>query len=178
MISIISGTNRPDSRTLVFATHFTKLLGELGEEAALLDMADLHHGYFEGKMYDPLGSDSQLTKWQQHYVAGADKFAVFVPEYNGSYPGVLKLFIDAISVIDYSGNFAGKHVALIGVSTGRAGNLRGIDHLADVFSHMGAWVLPNRLPLSSIGGLLEQDVLTDEETKTSLKKLAEQLIAV
>lgn len=176
MITVISGTNRPASRTLVFARHFTELLLEMGEESEMLDMAELHHGYFEGKMYDPLSKDTQLVKWQQRYVNGVEKFAVFVPEYNGSYPGILKLFIDAISVIDYAGNFAGKHVALIGISTGRAGNLRGIDHLADVFAHMGAWVLPNRLPLSGVEQLLTEDRLTDEETKSALKQQAEQLI--
>ena len=177
MITVISGTNRPDSRTVVFARHYARQLEELGEEVELLDMADLHHGYFAGKMYDPLGNDAQLLKWQQRYIQAADKLAVFVPEYNGSYPGVLKLFLDGISVIDYAGNFGGKHVALIGVSTGRAGNLRGIDHLADVFAHMGAWVLPNRLPLSSVEGLLQDGVLTDAATKNSLKQQAEQLIA-
>ncbi|CAH0999871.1 FMN-dependent NADPH-azoreductase [Neolewinella maritima] len=177
MITVISGTNRPDSRTLVFARHYVRQLELLGEEVELLDMADLHHGYFAGKMYDPLGSDGQLLKWQQQYISAADKLAVFVPEYNGSYPGVLKLFIDGISVIDYTGNFAGKHVALVGVSSGRAGNLRGIDHLADVFAHMGAWVLPNRLPLSSVEGLLTDDEISDAETKKSLKQQAEQLIA-
>ncbi|WP_420460750.1 NADPH-dependent FMN reductase [Neolewinella sp.] len=177
MITVISGTNRSDSRTLLFARHYARLLEELGQEVELLNMAELHHGYFAGKMYDPLGNDAQLVKWQQRYILAADKLAVFVPEYNGSYPGVLKLFIDGISVIDYDGNFGGKHVALIGVSTGRAGNLRGIDHLADVFAHMGAWVLPNRLPLSRVDVLLTGEELTDAGTKKSLRQQAEQLIA-
>ncbi len=177
MITVISGTNRPESRTLLFARHFAALLRELGQEVELLDMAELHHGYFAGGMYDPQDNDPQLVEWQRRYVAAAGKLAVFVPEYNGSYPGVLKLFLDGISVIDYAGNFAGKHVALVGLATGRAGNLRGIDHLADVFAHMGAWVLPNRLPLSAIEALLTDDVLTDGETIKSLKKQAEQLIA-
>ena len=176
MITVISGTNRPDSRTLVFARYYAALLRELGEEVRVLDLADLHHGYFDGKMYDPLGNDPQLVEWQREYIQQANKLAVFVPEYNGSYPGVLKLFIDGISVIDYAGNFGGKHVALIGVSTGRAGNLRGIDHLADVFAHMGAWVLPNRLPLSSVEGLLEEDSLIDEPTKKTLRDQVKQLI--
>ncbi len=177
MITVISGTNRPESRTLLFATHFATQLRDLGQEVGILDMAELHHGYFAGEMYDPLGSDPQLVEWQQRYIAAADKLAVFVPEYNGSYPGVLKLFLDGISVIDYTGNFKEKHVALVGVATGRAGNLRGMDHLADVFAHMGAWVLPNRLPLSNIEALLTGAAVTDAETIKALKKHAEQLIA-
>ncbi|MCP9235601.1 NADPH-dependent FMN reductase [Lewinella sp. JB7] len=177
MITVISGTNRPESRTLLFATHFAEVLREMGQQVEVLNMEELHHGYFAGKMYDPLGHDDQLVAWQRRYIGPARKFAVFVPEYNGSYPGVMKLFIDAISVIDYDGNFKNKHVALVGVSSGRAGNLRGIDHLADVFAHMGAWILPNRLPLSSVESLLTDDKLTDEETKKTLMRHAEQLIA-
>ena len=177
MITVISGTNRADSRTLLFARHVDEELQRLGQTTALLDIKELRHGYFDGKMYDPLGNDPQLREWQRKYIDASSKFVVVVPEYNGSYPGVLKLFLDAISVIDYAGSFGGKHVALIGVSTGRAGNLRGIDHLADVFSHMGAWVLPNRLPLSSVDGLLEGGKVTDPGTKTSLSQVAQQLIA-
>ena len=176
MITVISGTNRPDSRTVIFARYYAEELQRAGAQVKVLDLAELHHGYFQGKMYDPLGNDPQLVEWQREYVKRADKLAVFVPEYNGSYPGVLKLFLDGISVVDYVGNFGGKHVALIGVSTGRAGNLRGIDHLADVFAHMGAWVLPNRLPLSSVEGLLEGQSVKDENTKSALRKQAQQLI--
>ncbi|PPK85981.1 NAD(P)H-dependent FMN reductase [Neolewinella xylanilytica] len=177
MITVISGTNRPESRTRLFADFFAHELRDLGEAAEVLDMADLHHGYFREEMYKGKPGDPDLRELHRLYVQPTRKFAVFVPEYNGSYPGVLKLFLDGISVIDYAGNFAGKHVALIGLASGRAGNLRGIDHLADVFAHMGAWVLPNRLPISSIEELIEHDVLTDVETKNVLRKQAEQLIA-
>ncbi|MGB3802097.1 MAG: NAD(P)H-dependent oxidoreductase [Lewinella sp.] len=177
MITVISGTNRPESRTRLFVDYFADQLRQLGEEALVLDMADLHHGYFQEEMYKGKPGDADLVALQKTYIQPTSKFAVFAPEYNGSYPGVLKLFLDGISVIDYSGNFSGKHVALVGLASGRAGNLRGVDHLADVFAHMGAWVLPNRLPISSIEQLIDADVLADAETKNILRKLAEQLIA-
>ena len=177
MITVISGTNRPESRTRLFADYFLRQLTELGEGAEMLDMAEQPHAYLQDEMYDGSPGHAELRQLQNRFVAQARKFAVFVPEYNGSYPGVLKLFLDGISVIDYAGNFAGKHVALIGLASGRAGNLRGMDHLADVFSHMGAWVLPNRLPLSGIEKLLTENELTDPDTKIALRKQAEQLIA-
>lgn len=177
MITIIAGTNRPESRTTLFASAYATQLTELGQEAQLLDLAELHHGYVGGKMYDPLGNDPQLLEWHQRYISGVDKLAIFVPEYNGSFPGVLKVFIDAISIIDYSGSFGGKHIAIVGLASGRSGNIRGMDHLADVLAHMGAWVLPNRLPISSIEELLRDGRLTDEPTKMALKKQAQQLIA-
>jgi NAD(P)H-dependent FMN reductase len=47
-------------------------------------------------------------------------------------PGSLKLFIDACSVREYKQNFKGKKAALVGIASGRAGNLRGMDHLTGV----------------------------------------------
>lgn len=177
MITVISGTNRPESRTRLFADHFVAQLRELGAEVRLLDLAEVTHGYVHAGMYDGSPGHDDLLTLYTDYVAPSDRFAVFVPEYNGSYPGVLKLFLDGISVINYAGSFGGKRVALTGLASGRAGNLRGMDHLADVFAHMGAWVLPNRLPISSIEALLTADELTDAETKNALRTQAEQLIA-
>ncbi|NJB84869.1 NAD(P)H-dependent FMN reductase [Lewinella marina] len=177
MITVISGTNRPESRTRLFADYFVSILDELGQSPRLLDLADIHHGYVQEEMYTGKPGDPRLHDLQREYIQPTRKFAVFVPEYNGSYPGVLKLFLDGISVLDYAGNFNGKHVALIGVASGRAGNLRGMDHLADVFAHMGAWVLPNRLPISGVENLLSGDELSDADTKNALRLQAEQLIA-
>jgi NAD(P)H-dependent FMN reductase len=177
MITVISGTNRADNRTIVFARHFAALIDELGVASQLLDLTQLHNDILHAEVYAGPAVGSQLISWQRDFIAGASKFAIFVPEYNGSYPWVLKVFLDGISVVDYAGSFAGKHVALVGVASGRAGNLRGMDHLADVFAHLGAWVLPNRLPLSQIEGLLTEDQLTDEGTRQQLREHAEQLIA-
>ena len=177
MITVISGTNRPESRTRLFADYFCEVLKELKQEPRVLDLADIHHGYFREEMYNGQPGDPRLHDLQREFIQPTRKFAVFVPEYNGSYPGVLKLLLDGISVLDYAGNFSGKHVALIGVASGRAGNLRGMDHLADVFAHMGAWVLPNRLPISGIENLLSENALTDPDTKNALRQQAEQLIA-
>jgi NAD(P)H-dependent FMN reductase len=177
MITVISGTNRSDSRTLVFARHFARLLRSLGQESQVLDLSELEGELLNKDLYAGPAADSQLSSWQEKYVARAEKFAVFVPEYNGSYPGVLKLFIDGVSVIDYAGSFAGKRVALVGVASGRAGNLRGMDHLADVLAHLGAWVLPNRLPLSNIESLLSEDALAHSPTEDLLRAHAEKLIA-
>jgi NAD(P)H-dependent FMN reductase len=176
MITVISGTNRSDNRTLVFARYFAGLLREMGEETQLLDLGLLEAELLTHDVYAGPADNGQLRQWQQRYVRDAEKFAVFVPEYNGSYPGVLKLFLDGLSVIDYAGNFRKKHIALVGIASGRAGNLRGMDHLADVFAHMGAWVLPNRLPLSQIENLLEDDEVVDPETRTALREHAQQLI--
>ena len=77
-----------------------------------------------------------------------------MPEYNGSYPGILKLMIDNT---DISKVWWHKKVLLTGVSTGRAGNLRGMDHLTGSLLYLKMLVHPNRLPISVVDKLMGPD---------------------
>ena len=62
-----------------------------------------------------------------------------------------------------------KKILLTGVSTGRAGNLRGMEHLTGVLLYLKANVHHNRLPLSIVHTLLNADgILTDEVTINSI----------
>jgi NAD(P)H-dependent FMN reductase len=102
-----------------------------------------------------------MNEMQDQYLIKAEKLIFVSPEYNGSFPGSLKHFLDVFSVREYKPTFSGKKAALIGVAGGRAGNLRGMDHLTGVLMHVGTSVYPNRLPLSSIGNHVENDRLTE-----------------
>ncbi|OAV44729.1 NADPH-dependent FMN reductase [Lewinella sp. 4G2] len=176
MITVISGTNRKDSVTLAYAQHYVEALRAAGEGAQLLDLSEVSLAGLQREMYSPDTMDAAWRTLQETYILGAQKMVFISPEYNGSYPGVLKLFIDGISVNNYKQNFSGKIVALVGISSGRAGNLRGMDHLGDCLAHMGAWVLPNRTPVSLADQHLEDRILTDAPTVEELKKQIQQLI--
>jgi len=103
---------------------------------------------------------------------------VFIsPEYNGSYPGVLKLFLDAISIREYARSFKQKKAALCGVASGRAGNLRGIDHLTGVLNHVGVIVMPNNLPLSSIDKLCDENGEINASTSELISSFIDDFLA-
>jgi len=60
-----------------------------------------------------------------------------------------------------------KKALLTGVATGRAGNLRGMEHLTGSLMHMKMTVHPNRLPISMVDKLnYDGNTLTDENTLT------------
>jgi chromate reductase, NAD(P)H dehydrogenase (quinone) len=100
-----------------------------------------------------------------------------VPEYNGGFPGVLKLFLDACSVREYKKTFKGKKAALVGIATGRAGNLRGLEHLTGILNHVGTVVLPNRLPISSIEKLMDDDgIIRDPATLKVIEKQMDEFL--
>ncbi|MEO1514203.1 MAG: NAD(P)H-dependent oxidoreductase [Bacteroidota bacterium] len=180
MITLISGTNRPNSKTAVFAQHFKQLFEELAEEEIrYIDLAEpAMVDILRQEMYSPAGQSPALGRLQDEAIIPAHKFFFVYPEYNGSFPGMLKLFLDAISIREYGPTFKGKKAGLAGIASGRAGNLRGIDHLTGVLHHVGTLVMPKMLPISGIGKLLDdQDQIQDEATKEAMRDLVKAFIA-
>ncbi len=118
--------------------------------------------------YEEESLPSVLQSIQDRLMVPAEKFIWISPEYNGSFPGVLKLFIDALSVRNYEGTFPGKKSALIGVTTGRSGNIRGLDHLAGILIHMKSVIYPWLLPISMVSNLVDTEgrIIHDPTMKT------------
>ena len=174
MITVVSGTNRKGSRCKVFAEKYSQLLSEIhNTEVKFLALEDLTHDWFQESMYLEEGQQPSLTAIQDEYILPAKAFVFVIPEYNGSYPGVLKMFIDACTIRRYADNFKGKKAALVGVASGRAGNLRGMSHLAGVLHYLGTTTLPNQLPISSISAMLDPEGnLIDQETVAIIRKHA------
>ncbi len=179
MITIIASTNRKNSDTSRFADHYADLLRQHSTvDVQLLKLEEIPHDWFHPDMYSAQKQTPSLAKLQDQYVLGAEKFVFIIPEYNGSFPGSLKLFLDACSIRKYKESFKWKKAALVGVASGRAGNLRGMDHFADVLNHVGSVVLPNKLPISKIGALIdEQGKISDEGTNAALKGQIEEFLA-
>jgi chromate reductase, NAD(P)H dehydrogenase (quinone) len=140
MITIISGTNR-DHNTKKVAREYQRMLQDRHIESRLLALDD----------FDVFTRNEAFLKMQHEYLEPAEKFIIVMPEYNGSYPGILKLMIDNT---DIAKAWWHKKVLLTGVSTGRAGNLRGMDHLTGSLLYLKMLVHPNRLPISVVDKLL------------------------
>ncbi|MBK7407589.1 MAG: NAD(P)H-dependent oxidoreductase [Saprospirales bacterium] len=178
MITVISATNRKNSEALDFARFYIQALQvQTKEEVKLLALEQVAHDWFHPDMYAKNGQTPSLAAIQNEYMLPAAKFVFVIPEYNGSFPGVLKLFLDACSVRAYNETFKGKKVALLGIATGRAGNLRGMDHLTGILHFLGMIVLPNKLPISSIEKLKDSDGnIVDPHTREAIEQQAEELL--
>jgi chromate reductase, NAD(P)H dehydrogenase (quinone) len=172
MTTIITGTNRPGSEASQFAKIYAEAIsGHSSDVLNIIDLADLSSGWFHNAMYEKNGMERTIAELQQKFLIPSEKFVFIIPEYNGSFPGVLKMFIDAVSVREFKATFAEKKAALVGVSTGRAGNLRGLEHFTGILNHLGMVVYPDRLPISSIEKLMDSEGnLTDDSTKKAIEK--------
>lgn len=144
MITIVAGTNRRGSNTRKIAEEYRRLLTEKGVETV----------FFSLEGVNLLENDAAFSRIEQEVIRPARHLIFVSPEYNGSFPGVLKLLFDNSSSHEIWFN---KKALLTGLSTGRAGNLRGMDHLADILNFVKITVHPNKLPISQVNRLLDAD---------------------
>lgn len=144
MNTIIVGTNRPDSFSLKVAKFYQKELAKKGLETNLFNLQDLPDNFIAHDLY---GKKSAEFEKIQLMVTQTDKFLFIIPEYNGSYPGVLKAFIDACT---FPESFYNKKACLIGISSGRYGNIRGVEHFNGVCAYLHLNVMPLRIHISQI----------------------------
>jgi chromate reductase len=144
MITIISGTNRANSNTLNVAKYYKQELSNRNIEATIFSLEDLPADILNTDLY---GKRSEAFQKIQDQITNTDKFIFVIPEYNGSFPGALKVLIDAC---DFPNSFYDKKCALVGISSGKYGNIRGIDHFTGVCHYIHLNVLPLRLHIPNI----------------------------
>ena len=179
MITIISGTNRAHNETEKIARYiFEQIKKDYDQEVQFVSLTDLPQDTINDQMYDEAGQSAGIIDQQNQFFLPAQKFWFVFPEYNGGFPGVLKLYLDALSVRLYKQTFKGKKACLTGVSTGRAGNLRGMEHLSSVLNHLGIVVMPNQLPISSIDKLMNgRSKIDDPDTLKAIKRQIQEFMA-
>ena len=172
MITILAGTNRPNSRARRLANYYEALLTGMGAPSQILDLAELPVDFISSALYANAGQNAGFNRLAA-LLDASDKLVVITPEYNGSFPGVLKAFIDGLP---YPGGIRGKKAALIGLSNGGQGGLLAMAHLTDILMYMGTTVLPQRVRLPFI----DQDLMADGELRQELSRqlLREQAAAL
>ena len=162
MYLIISGTNRRDSFTLRVAELYQSILKGKNIEAPVLSLIGM----------DLMERNSSVVELEKNLLLSAGKFIFVSPEYNGSIPGVLKCLIDVSSLKVWKG----KKALLTGVSTGRAGNLRGMDHLTGIMHYVGTVVHPNKLPISIVDTLFKETEMNHPETIRAIHQQLDEFI--
>lgn len=170
MITIISGTNRLNSNTLKVSKTCMEILLAMKTEAQLFSLEDLPKGFLNPNMFEekPKGFDDLVHK----NIHSADRLLFVIPEYHGSFPGVLKTFMDAIS----SEDIMDKKAMIIGVASGHAGGLRPLSHFTDVLHHLRVEVFSRKPKLSNVDKLLDVSGVSDEKTISNLKSQIERFM--
>ena len=151
MISLIVGTHRPGSNSAKVARHVAQVYAALGEPLAVIDLAQFPPDAFSAGAF---GQKSAAVEAAANTVLQSSGLVVIAPEYNGSYPGALKAFID---LLPFPIAFERRPVSFIGIAAGEWGGLRTVEHLQGVFGYRNAHVYPDRIFVPGIYSKLGAD---------------------
>ena len=171
-IVVVCGTNRNDSVSYQIANICVQMLKARDREVALIDLSDLPNDFAFTALYEFAGKNEDFNHFRS-LMAESNKFLFVVPEYNGSFPGVLKTFIDGLK---YPDSFKNKKCALVGISSGIQGAGLALSHLTDIFHYCGMEVLSLKPKLSHIERHFEDGQITNPLYKELLVEQADKLI--
>ncbi len=154
-VAIILGTAREGR----MSEHIAKFVFEYAQkrediEPIFIDVRD----FPQTATFKKGEGNSQTKKWQD-ISEHMDGFVVVSPEYNHSFPGELKMFLDGA----YK-EYRGKPFGIIGVSNGPIGGARMVEHLKPVLSAFQGNIINAGAYFANVPTLLdEQNKIKDQD---------------
>lgn len=151
MITLLSGTNRKNSNTVAVAKIILGKMQAKGQSVQFCDLQELPNDIFQPSHYfNPPDSFKPF----QDKISNCKGILIIVPEYNGSFPGALKYFID---LLKFPESLKSLPVAFVGVSSGVFGALRSIEQLELIFQYREAHLFAKRVIMPKINELLNPE---------------------
>jgi len=174
MITIICSTNRTNSLSFKISDLYKQLLIDSGQDSQVVDLFHLPSDFIVSGLYENAGKN-EVFNGMQDKIKSSSKIVFIVPEYNGSFPGVLKAFIDGM---DYPNPLKNKKGALVGLSSGIQGAGLALSHLTDILNYCGMHVLALKPKLAHIEKNIDSDFkITNKLYQSLLEQQVQDLIA-
>ena len=151
MITIICSTNRNESVSKQVSLQYQEILSTLDVSSEIVDLADLPEDLIVSALYEQSGKNEKFNPIRER-MKSSTKYIFIVPEYNGSFPGVLKTFIDGL---EFPSTFTGKKCAMVGISSGVQGGGLALSHLTDIMNYCGTHVLAQKPKLARIENAMD-----------------------
>ena len=161
-IVVVCGTNRAGALSRLLAQEAAESYRERGHDVDLLDMNELPAEILDANAYKEKADNLQTIV--DRFLA-CDGAVFVVPEYNGSYPGILKLFVD---MLPYPEGFDSRPCAFIGLAAGEFKSLRAVEHFQQVAGYRNAHMFPRRLFIGQSFQQFADGKLADEELSKRL----------
>ncbi len=151
-IPIIAGSTRRDRQSIKVARFvLARLQQRQGVETELLDLLEYNFPIMEERLDHRDDPPPGLVEYARK-IARADSLIIVTPEYNNGYPGVLKNALDYLLP-----EYERKPVGIVTVSAGGFGGLTCLAQLRLVTIGMGAFPIPESLPVSRVRDSFKED---------------------
>ena len=147
-LQIISGTDRSGANALRISKYLKKRyeqFDELDLSAGIINLQNFPIKTVAGGKYGADTPESVQSFFQPLMLA--DGLVIVCPEYNGGYPGILKLFID---YLPFPESLDKKPIAFVGEANGAFGGMRAVEQLQQVVGYRNAHVFPERVFISRV----------------------------
>lgn len=175
MVAIVSGTNRPNSRTLQISHYYADHLRLAHEqEVDVIDLAELPPEFASGHWHG-YGAEIPMFRHLVDRMARAERVVWVFPEYNNSFPGVLKAFLDTFP---FPNPLKGSVTAMVGISAGTNGAANAMSHWADIVQYLGLLLVPQRVRIPSVNQHWQEGKFTTPVYKELIALQARELMAL
>ena len=167
-ILAFSGSNREGSWNKKLVAIAADGARNTGAEIITVDLANYRMPIYDGDLEEEKGLP-QEAKRLKSVIAKCDGFLVASPEYNGGYSPLLKNTIDWISRPSPGeprlASFAGKTAALMSVSPGVLGGIRGLAQLRQILTGIQVIVLPDQVAIPNANAAFNDSGSLSDETQ-------------
>lgn len=153
---VLVGSTRKGRKTIHAAEYAAEAFEENGHEAELFDLKERDIPFMEERRRYLENPPEDVEALGQK-VEETDVLVIVSPEYNHSFPGVLKNALDYLYP-----EYHGKPFSYITTSGGGFGGVRGLSHLHDFTLAVNAHPGPN-LPVSNVSSVFNQEGELEDE---------------
>lgn len=178
----LAGSTRTDSLNKRLLQAVVDLVPDGDAEVNLIDLRDYPLPLFDGDLEVQEGIPDNAMTLKQLFL-DADALLISTPEYNTSLPAVLKNAIDWISrpVPDQSwlAGISGQVVGAMSASPGSTGGMSALAHLRQMFTNLGALVVPGFTACPNAGEAFNDDgSLANEAQRAVYASYMEQVLSL
>ena len=158
-ILALAGSTRSDSLNKRLIEAVAALADPASAEVEVIDLRDYPLPLYDGDLEDAEGVPDNAMALKEKFLA-ADALLISTPEYNTSLPAVLKNAIDWISRpvdgVPWLSEIRGQVLGAMSASPGSTGGMQALGHLRQMFSNLGAYVVPGFTACPNAAGAFDE----------------------
>lgn len=182
-VLVFAGSTRLASFNRKLAREVAAMARTGGAEVTHLELGDYDIPMYNADL-EARGTPPDVMKLKQVFYEHP-AWLICTPEYNASYPALLKNTLDWLSspvkgdpVWNDDFRFSrGKVVGVLSASPGALGGLRSQSHLIPLLLNLHCWVAPQTYALGRAGSAFDADGhLVDEAAKTRAQSVVQQVL--
>jgi chromate reductase, NAD(P)H dehydrogenase (quinone) len=180
-VLVFAGSIRSDSYNQKLARAAANALREVGADVTFADLKAYPMPFYDGDVEASQGMPENARAFKK-ILGEHDAFVIASPEYNGSFPALLKNVIDWTSRPEAGEKplvaYRGKTAAILSTSPGQGGGKRGLKHLRELLEMIGVDVISAQLTVPRAGEAFDAaGELTRPDDGNALHRMVADLVS-